>query len=123
MGVIVVPDLVELARLGGDEGFVEVAALLLTACNENVALPGKDWGYARPGLQEEGVLISWCWADDPMFVDTEFGGRAKGEGNKTCFPWISAVTIWAHQELMARYGTDDVHAAVRDAGKDRHEVQ
>jgi hypothetical protein len=123
MGVIAVPDLVELARLGADEGFVEMAALLLNACNENVALPGKDWGYARPGLQEEGVLISWCWADDSMFVGTEFGGRGKGEGNKTCFPWISAVTIWTHQELMARYGTDDLHAAVLDAQKEHDEVQ
>lgn len=123
MGVIAVPDLVELSRLGAGEEFVEMAALLLAACNENVALPGKDWGYARPGLQEEGVVISWCWADDPMFVGTEFGSRGKGEGNKTCFPWISAVTIWAHQELMARYGSDDVHAAVADARKARDEVQ
>jgi hypothetical protein len=40
-----------------------------------------------------------------MFTGTEFGGRGKGEGNKTCFPWISAVTIWTYQEMMARYGT------------------
>jgi hypothetical protein len=108
MGVIVVPDLVEVARLSGDDTFLRMAELILAACNENVALPGKDWGYARPGLQEEGLQVSWCWIDDPMFTGTEFGGRGKGEGNKTCFPWISAVTVWAHQELLARYGTAKV---------------
>jgi hypothetical protein len=112
MGVVVVPDLVEIARLSGDRAFARMAELILAACNENVALPEKDWGYARPGLQEEGQLISWCWADDPMFDDTAFGGRGKGEGNKTCYPWISAVGIWSQQELVARYGTDDVWEAM-----------
>lgn len=113
MGVVVVPDLVEVARLSGEQTFLRMAELILAACNENVALPGKDWGYARLGLQEEGLQVSWCWADDPMFNETGFGGRRKGEGNKTCFPWISAATIWAHQELLGRYGTADVHAAGR----------
>lgn len=108
MGVVTVPDLVEIGRRTGEPLFFEVAGLILAGCNENVALPGRDWGYARPGLQEEGLQISWCWADDPMFAGTGFGDRGKGEGNKTCFPWISAVTIWAHQELMQRYGTDDI---------------
>jgi hypothetical protein len=111
MGVIVVPDLVEIAKLTGDLTFLKTAELILAACNENVAMPGKDWGYARPGLQEEGLQVSWCWLDDPMFTGTEFGGRGKGEGNKTCFPWISAVTIWSYQEMIARYGTTDVWAA------------
>jgi hypothetical protein len=115
MGVIVVPDLVEVGRRTGERAFLEMAELILAACNENVALPGKDWGFAFPGLQEEGLQVSWCWADDPMFVSTDFGGRSKGEGNKTCFPWISAVTIWAHQEMLARYGTIDVWSASRKA--------
>jgi hypothetical protein len=107
MGVVVVPDLVEVAQLTGEAAFLRMAELIMFASNENVALPGKDWGYARPGLQEEGLQVSWCCADDPMFTNTEFGGRRKGEGNKTCFPWISAVTIWAYQELLARYRTAD----------------
>jgi hypothetical protein len=115
MGVIVVPDLVEVARRTGEESFLVMAELILAACNENVAIPGKDWGYAFPGLQEEGLQVSWCWADDPMFVSTGFGERWKGEGNKTCFPWISAVTVWSFQEMMARYGTTDVWSAGRRA--------
>ena len=111
MGLIMVPDLVELATLTGEQAFLATAELVLMACNENVAVPGHDWGYARNGLQEEGLQISWCWIDDPMFVGTEFGGRGKGEGNKTCFPWIPAVTVWAHQEMLARYGTADVRSA------------
>ena len=111
MGLIMVPDLVELAALTGEQAFLATAELVLMACNENVAVPGHDWGYARNGLQEEGLQISWCWIDDPMFVGTEFGGRGKGEGNKTCFPWIPAVTVWAHQEMLARYGTADVRSA------------
>ena len=46
-----------------------------------------------------------------MFDGTAFGGRGKGEGNKTCYPWISAVGIWSYQELMARYGTADIQTA------------
>ena len=108
MGIIAVPDLVDLALLKEDEDLLSVARLLLAACNENVSLPGRDWGYALPGLQEEGLQVSWCWADDPMFTSTGFGQRGKGEGNKTCYSWISAVTIWAHQELRARRGDEFV---------------
>ena len=38
-----------------DDGFLLAAELLQAGCNETVALPGKDWGYAMPGLQEEGA--------------------------------------------------------------------
>ena len=106
MGIIAVPDLVDLALLKEDDDLLLVARLLLAACNENVSLPGRGWGYALPGLQEEGLQVSWCWADDPMFQHTGFGQRGKGEGNKTCYSWISAVTIWAHQELRARHGDE-----------------
>jgi hypothetical protein len=83
-----------------------VARLLLAACNENVSLPDRVWGYAFPGLPEEDLQISWCWSDDPMFQNTGFGQRGKREGNKTCYSWISAVTVWAHQELQARHGDE-----------------
>jgi hypothetical protein len=106
MGIIAVPDLVDLALLTKDDDLLSVARLLLAACNENVSLPSRDWGYAFPGLQEEGLQVSWCWSDDPMFQNTGFGQRGKGEGNKTCYSWISAVTIWAHQELLARHGAE-----------------
>jgi hypothetical protein len=66
-------------------------------------------------LQEEGLLVSWWFADDPIFAGTAFGGRGKGEGDKTCLPWISAVSVYAHQEMIARYGTTDI-AAIRHSG-------
>jgi hypothetical protein len=110
MGILAVPDLIEVGRLTGDGHFFSAAALLLAGCSETVEMPGKGWGYARSGLQEEGLLISWWFADDPMFGATAFGGRGKGEGNKTCLPWISAVGAFAVQETMARYGTTDIVA-------------
>jgi hypothetical protein len=109
MGLLAVPELVELGLVTGENAFLEVARLLQTGCNETVSLPGMDWGYAKSGLQEEGLLISWWFADDPMFTDTGFGGRGKGEGNKTCLPWIAAIAVYAHHELLERFGTDDIN--------------
>lgn len=106
-----VPDLMEAALIGGDELLATVADLTLHGSNETVATEGKDWGYARPGLQEEGLLVSWWLIDDPMFVDTGFGGRGKGEGNKTCLPWISAVGVDATDVVLERYGTTEVRDA------------
>jgi hypothetical protein len=114
-----VPDLFEASVLGGDELLATIADLVLHGSNETVATAANDWGYARPGLQEEGILVSWWLIDDPMFVGTGFGGRAKGEGNKTCLPWISAVGIDATDEVLRTYGTTELlrhwHAAVGTA--------
>ncbi|KAL2010894.1 hypothetical protein VTN00DRAFT_3612 [Thermoascus crustaceus] len=105
MGIIATPDLVRIAQITGDIAFLDIAELCLMACNENV---GTKWGYAMEGIQEEGVLLSPWFLDDPMFSDdTGFGGRRKGEGNKTCLPWISAVTVWAGYEMKRRFGTVD----------------
>ncbi|WP_282944219.1 hypothetical protein [Cellulomonas endometrii] len=109
-----VPDLFEAALLADDDVLAEVADLVLHGSNETVATEACDWGYARPGLQEEGLLVSWWLVDDPMFVDTGFGGRGKGEGNKTCLPWISAVGIDATDEVLRRYGTTDLRARWRE---------
>lgn len=103
-----VPDLFEVAVATGDEDLARIAELVLAGSSANVETPEKSWGYARPGLQEEGVLVSWWMIDDPMFEGTHFGGRGKGEGNKTCLPWISAVGIDAHDVLVQRYGTSDL---------------
>jgi hypothetical protein len=108
MGLLAVPELVEIGLVTGEQAFLTVAELLQTGCNETVSLPGRDWGYAKPGLQEEGLLISWWFVDDPMFTDTGFGGRGKGEGNKTCLPWIAAIAVYAHHELLERFGTGNI---------------
>lgn len=105
MGIIATPDLVRIAQITGDTAFLDIAELCFMACNENV---GSKWGYALEGMQEEGLLLSPWFLDDPMFADDNgFGGRRKGEGNKTCLPWISAVTVWAGNELTRRFGTID----------------
>ena len=109
-----VPDLFEAALIGDDDVLAEIADLVLHGSNETVATPGRDWGYARPGLQEVGLLVSWWLIDDPMFVDTGFGGRGKGEGNKTCLPWISAVGIDATDEVLRRFGTTDLRTCWQD---------
>jgi hypothetical protein len=108
MGLLAVPELVEIGLETGVDVFLTVAELIQAGCNETVSLPQKDWGNARSGLQEEGLLISWWFADDPIFNDTAFGGRGKGEGNKTCLPWITAVAVDSYQQLRKRYGTSDI---------------
>lgn len=105
MGIIAAPDFLRLAQITRDATFLDIAELVFMACNENV---GRKWGYATEGMQEEGLLLSTWLVDDPMFAgDTGFGGRTKGEGNKTCLPWISAVTVWAGDEIKSRFGTLD----------------
>ena len=79
-----------------------------TGSNQTVETDERPWGYAMPGLQEEGYLISWWAVDDPMFAaDTGFGYRLKGEGNKTCFPWINAVGMKAYWAMKDRFGSVD----------------
>jgi len=105
-----VPDLYQVALAAGDRDLASVAVLCLHGSNETVATEACDWGSARPGLQEEGLVVSWWLVDDPIFVGTAFGGRGKGEGNKTCLPWISAVALDAHAELLRRFETTDLPA-------------
>jgi hypothetical protein len=105
MGVIAVPDLIRISQITGDTLFIDIAELCFMGNNQNV---GTKWGYAMEGLQEEGVLLSPWFVDDPMFAkETGFGGRGKGEGNKTCLPWISAVTVASVTEMRDRFGTLD----------------
>lgn len=103
-----VAEIAQIAIDTGDRELFETASLYWQGCNQTVALPEKDWGYAAYGLQEEGYLISWWAVDDPMFsADKGFGNRLKGEGNKTCFPWINAVGVKAYWSLLDRFGTTD----------------
>lgn len=103
-----VSELIEIAVLAADKELFEVARLYWHGCNQTVSLPGKDWGYKYFGLQEEGYLVGWFAVDDPMFADdTGFGHRWKGEGNKTCFPWIPAVALKGYWELKDQFGTTD----------------
>jgi hypothetical protein len=102
-----VAETAEIAKMTGDQDLLKVAELLWHGCNQTVATPEKDWGYKYTGLQEEGYLISHWAIDDPMFGGTGFGQRGKGEGNKTCFPWIAAVAVHCYWKLIDQYGTTD----------------
>lgn len=103
-----VAEVAQIAVYTKDKELLEVARLYWLGCNQTVALPEKDWGYAKYGLQEEGYLVSWWATDDPMFsTNTGFGYRLKGEGNKTCFPWINAVGVKGYWSLLDRFETTD----------------
>ncbi len=100
--------LVELAFSLQDENLLKIAELTWHGCNQTVSVPGRDWGYSMYGLQEEGWLVNWFMADDPVFNDNAgFGHRWKGEGNKTCYPWISAVALISYWNMKDRFGTAD----------------
>lgn len=103
-----VAELAQIAIYAKDPELFETARLYWYGCNQTVESGKKSWGYALPGLQEEGYLISWWAVDDPMFgSDTGFGKRWKGEGNKTCFPWINAVGVRGYWALLDRFKTVD----------------
>jgi hypothetical protein len=100
-----VADLVEVALMTGDDVLMDAAELLFNASNQTVSVPGKDWGLRYHGLQEEGAFSSWWGLDDPMFRDTGFGHRWKGEGNKTCLPWITGTAVSNYWNMRDRFGT------------------
>lgn len=103
-----VAEMAQIAVYAGDRELLEAARLYWLGCSQTVSLPENDWGYAAYGLQEEGYLVSWWAVDDPMFSgDKGFGHRWKGEGNKTCFPWINGVGVKAYWSLLDRFGTTD----------------
>ena len=44
-----------------------------------------------------------------MFAtDTGFGHRWKGEGNKTCFPWIQGTSVAGYWKMRDIFGTLDL---------------
>ena len=101
-------EIAQIAILANDRELLRAAELYWHGCNQTVALPENDWGYKYYGLQEEGYLVSWWAVDDPMFADnTGFGHRWKGEGNKTCFPWIPAVAVKGYWALLDVFETTD----------------
>lgn len=103
-----VSEIAEIAILAKDRELFEAARLYWHGCNQNVSLPQNTWGYRYHGLQEEGYFVSWFAVDDPMFDDnTGFGHRWKGEGNKTCFPWVQAVALRGYWALLDHFGTTD----------------
>ncbi len=110
--LLCVPEIVEISILSNDKELFETAKLYWYGCNQTVALPENDWGYRYYGLQEEGYLVSWFATDDPMFAtDTGFGHRWKGEGNKTCFPWIQGVSVggyWKMKDLFKTLDFDEI---------------
>jgi hypothetical protein len=105
-----VPDLLEIAFMEKDEALFRIAELTWHGCNQTVAVPGKDWGYRYTGFQEEGYYMGWKGADDPLYMDNGFGRRNKGEGNRTCFPWVPAVSVFSYWRLMDMFHTADFAA-------------
>ena len=68
MGVLAIPDLVEIGVLTGDDHFLKAAELLQAGCNETVETPTKAWGYAMPGSQELALPGVTSDADDETLL-------------------------------------------------------
>ena len=72
-----VAETAQIAVYAKDRELFDIARLYWLGCNQTVETEERQWGYAMPGLQEEGYLISWWAVDDPMFAaDTGFGVKA-----------------------------------------------
>ena len=69
-------------------------------------LCATTWGdFERVLGSNGGARGCWCMHWRLSIADWTEG---KGEGNKTCLPWISAVGIDATDEVLHRYGTTDL---------------
>lgn len=77
-----VPELLELARLTGDEHVTDVARLLLHGSQAMLALPGRTYDLAGPGWQQEFWNLS-----APRGTGGILGGV------RDWVPWVSAVKL------------------------------
>ena len=102
----IVSELVEIAQIIGDEVMLNIAELIFQVVIKLLQLL-KMIGVINIMGAEEGYLVSWLLIDDPIFEGTEFGNRLKGEGNKTCFPWIPAVSVFNYWNMIDKFGTTD----------------
>ena len=116
-------DFARLAELTGDLGFLRIAELIQYGQNEMVSTPAETYGYAHYGLQTEGRVMTWYLIRDwgrPQDEDEghEFGGRTKGEENKTAYPWIYAVSVGGYYRMVDEYGTlnfDEIRTRISQA--------
>ena len=63
-----VAETAQIAVYAKDRELFDIARLYWLGCNQTVETEERQWGYAMPGLREEGYLISWWAVDDPMFA-------------------------------------------------------
>lgn len=113
-------DFIKLAELTGDLGFLRIAELIQFGQNEMVSTPSETYGYAHYGLQTEGRVMTWYLIKDwgkpqDQAEGHEFGGRTKGEENKTAYPWIYAVSVGGYYRILDDYGTlvfDDIRKQI-----------
>lgn len=105
-------DFAKIAQLTGDLNFLKIAELIQFGQNEMVSTPVETYGYAHYGLQTEGRVMTWYLIKDwgkPTHGagGHEFGGRTKGEENKTAYAWIYAVSVGGYYRMIDEFGTVD----------------
>ena len=109
-----VRDLLKLAEITREEGFFRVARLIQFGENQMLSTEAERYGYARTGVQNEGRHLSWFLAKE-WTKSFGFGGRGKGEENKTYYGWVAAVPLAGYYRILDEYGTvdfDEIHRRV-----------
>ena len=100
MGVLAVPDLVEIGLLTGERVVPQGCRAAPGRLQRDRRRPPPRAG-ATPTSRPAGGGLARSRGGSPTTrcsPGPAFGGRGKGEGNKTCLPWISAVGAYAAHE-------------------------
>lgn len=106
MPVYWVRDWLKLAELTGDEGYFRMARIIQYGAQQMLSTPKEMYGYAWPGVQNEGRHLSWFLAKE-WTRPFGFGRRGKGEENKTFYGWVAAVPLAGYYRILDEYGTLD----------------
>ncbi len=109
-----VRDLLKLAEITRDEGFFRVARLIQFGENQMLSTEAERFGYALPGVQNEGRHLSWFLARE-WTKDFGFGRRGKGEENKTYYGWVAAIPLAGYYRVLDEFGTcdfDEIHRRI-----------
>jgi hypothetical protein len=101
-----VRDWLKLAELTGDEGYFTVARIIQYGAQQMLFTKREMYGYAYPGVQNEGRHLSWFLAKE-WTRPFGFGRRGKGEENKTFYGWVAAVPLAGYYRVLDEYGTVD----------------
>lgn len=101
------PDLLRIARYTGDVDLVVLAEVVANGMQQALSTPARMYGYARPGMQCEGLMTAY-WLSDPD--KTKFSGAAnkrKGDDNDTVNGLTNGQALYGYMETIDAFGTAD----------------
>ncbi len=107
-----VRDWLKLAEITQDETYFTIARIVQFGENQMLSTEGESYGFAFPGVQNEGRHLSWFLAKE-WTRPFGFGKRGKGEENKTYYGWVAAVPLAGYYRVVDEYGTIDFDAIYR----------